>query len=223
MQLVRELGEEVVAYKHCDVSEESDVQSLVAFTIAKWGKLDIMHNNAGILSATRSKEVSTMDMNDFDRVMSVNTRGMALGVKHASKVMIEAKVKGSIICTCSVAGIKGGTSTVAYTVSKHAVVGLMRAAASDLAKYGIRVNCLSPAGMVTPLVMKTLQQMKPSVTEKEVQKAFDEVSIFRGHSLSPLDIAQGALYLASDEAAFISGHNLIIDGGRTATLAPISV
>ncbi|KAI5077346.1 hypothetical protein GOP47_0007170 [Adiantum capillus-veneris] len=219
LELAKELCSDTVVYKRCDVTQESDVEALVDFAIKKWGKLDIMFNNAGILGKSLTKEVSTMDMDDFDHVMLVNTRGMVLGVKHASKAMLQTKTKGSIICTSSIASISGGLATTAYTISKHAVLGLIRAASSDLGRYGIRVNCISPAGVVTPLVVEFLQKVtsNPSLTPAQAQDACDETSCFVGHSLSALDIAHAALYLASDNAAFVSGLNLVVDGGFTAS------
>lgn len=217
-RLVEEVGTDATAYKHCDVSQEREVESLVAFALEKWGRLDIMFNNAGIMGKALTKEVATMDMDDFDRTMSVNARGMTLGVKHASKAMLHANIKGSIICTASISGISGNVASVAYTMSKHAIIGLLRAASSDLGKHGIRVNCISPAGVITPLVMNHIRELmsNSSVTEQQAQQFCDATSTLAGHSLSAMDIAHGALYLASDDAAFISGHNLIIDGGLTA-------
>ncbi|MCO5568344.1 hypothetical protein L7F22_022043 [Adiantum nelumboides] len=219
LQLADDLGSDKVMYKHCDVTQETDVEALVDSAIKKWGKLDIMFNNAGILAKNMTNDIANMDMSDFDRVMSVNTRGMVLGIKHASKAMLQTNMKGSIICTCSIASVLGGFSSVAYTVSKHAVLGLVRAASSDLGKHGIRVNCISPAGVVTPLVVDFMQKVtgNPLLTAVEAQYMCDQASFFKGHSLSAQDIASAALFLASEDAAFVSGLNLVVDGGLTAS------
>lgn len=218
-QIVDSVGHEICVYRRCDVTLEADMEALVAFTVAKWGKLDIMYNNAGILGNAVSEDVRNMDMTDFDRVISVNVRGMALGVKYASRAMVDAGTKGVIICTASVSSILGGMAPVVYTVSKHAVLGLVRAASSDLGKFGIRVNCLSPWGVLTPLLVNHLRDAfeNPSLSIEEAQASRDSHANLLGHSLSSLDIARSALYLASDDAAFVSGLNLIVDGGFTAT------
>eukprot|EP00250_Pteridium_aquilinum_P003144 c13475_g1_i1 orf=196-1038(-) len=219
VQLANQMGSDAAAYKHCDTTQERDVEALVAFALQKWGKLDIMFNNAGILGKCASHEVASMDMADFDHVISVNVRGMVLGVKHASKAMVDAKSKGSIICTSSTSSVTGGLAPVPYTVSKHAVLGLMRSASSDLGKHGIRVNCISPAAVVTPLALRYLREASsnPSLTIAEAQRVFNEGNNLAGHCLSTLDIAHASLYLASDDAAFVSGLNLVVDGGITAT------
>lgn len=218
-QLAHDVGTHTCVFRHCDVTLESDIEALVAFTISKWGKLDIMYNNAGVLGNAVAEDVRNLDMADFDRVISVNVRGMALGVKYASKAMVDAGTKGVIICTASVSSILGGMAPVAYTVSKHAVLGLVRAASSDLGKYGIRVNCLSPWGVLTPLLVDHLRQAfeNPALSVEEARASRDSHANLRGHSLSALDIARSALYLASDDSAFVSGLNLIVDGGFTAT------
>eukprot|EP00250_Pteridium_aquilinum_P020771 c24941_g1_i2 orf=110-934(+) len=217
-QLANEVGRRAAAYKHCDVSLEHEVEELVAFTIEKWGKLDIMYNNAGIVPGnftTTLEDVRALNMHEFDCVMSVNVRGMALGIKYASRAMVEAKTKGSIICTASIASIMAGLTPVSYTVSKHAIIGLMRAASSDLGKYGIRVNCVSPYLVATPLGLKAFGDQSSSLMK--IQALSDSKSNLAGHSLTSSDIARTALYLACDDAAFVSGLNLVVDGGFTAT------
>ncbi|MCO5595755.1 hypothetical protein L7F22_049803 [Adiantum nelumboides] len=218
-QLAQDVGTQVCVFRRCDVTLESDMEALVAFTVSKWGRLDIMYNNAGVLGDAVAEDVHNLDMADFDHVISVNVRGMALGVKYASKAMIDAGTKGVIICTASVSSVLAGMGPVAYTISKHAVLGLVRASSSDLGKYGIRVNCLSPWGVVTPLLVNHLRQTfeNPALTADEVRASRDSHSNLQGHSLSAFDIARSALYLASDDSPFVSGLNLIVDGGFTAT------
>ncbi|KAH7431617.1 hypothetical protein KP509_08G056900 [Ceratopteris richardii] len=217
--LAEEMGAPVCVFRHCDVTVESDMEGLVDFTISKWGKLDIMYNNAGILGTAVNEDVHNLDMADFDRVISVNVRGMALGVKYASRAMVNAGTKGVIICTASVSSVLAGMAPVAYTVSKHAVLGLVRAASSGLGKHGIRVNCLSPWAVATPMLVNYLRDTikDPTLSEEDAKASRDAHSNLHGYSLSALDIAKSALYLASDDAAFVSGLNLIVDGGFTAT------
>ena len=216
--LANELGHHAAIYKHCDVTLESDMEGLVAQALNKWGKLDIMYSNAGVVGNVTGG-MQNMDITNFDNVMNVNVRGMVLAVKHASKVMVETRTRGAIICTASMASVTSTSVPIEYTISKHAVLGLMKGAANDLGKYGIRVNCVSPSVVVTPVAMKFLRDLsgKPSMSEQEVQEFVDSTNVLVGHTFSTLDVAQAVLYLASDEAAFVSGHNLLIDGGITIT------
>ena len=216
--LADELGHHVAIYKHCDVTLESDMEGLVTQALKKWGKLDIMFSNAGIHTSFKGG-MQNVDITNFDNVMNVNLRGMVLAVKHASKVMVETQTRGVIICTSSMASVTASVAPIEYTISKHALLGLMKGAASDLGKYGIRVNCVSPSIVITPVSMKLYRDLtgKKSILEHEVQEFVNSTNILVGHIFSTSDVAQATLYLASDEAAFVSGHNLIIDGGNTIT------
>ena len=164
------------------------------------------------LSLTRS-----LSVNVNDHVMNVNVRGMALALKNASRAMIDSKTRGVIICTASTSSVVGGTTHIEYTTSKHAVLGLMRAATSNLGKYGIRVNCVSPSTLVTPLCLNYFcddsggYSLQPHV----VQDFVNSLNVLVGHTFSTSDVAKAVLYLASDDAAFVNGHNLVIDGGIT--------
>ena len=207
--LAEELGHQVAIYKHCDVTLESDMEGLVTQALKKWGKLDIMYSNAGIVG-NATGGMQKLDITNFDNVMNVNVRGMVLAVKHASKVMI---------CTASMASVTSSVAPIEYTISKHALLGLMKGAASDLGKYGIRVNCVSPSVVITPVSMKLFRDLtgKHSVSDHEAQEFVNSRNVLVGHTFSTSDVAQAVLYLSSDEAAFVSGHNLIIDGGITIT------
>ena len=219
-QLAHDLGTDVALYKHCDVTIESDMEELVALTLTKWKKLDIMFSNAGIVGrASDCKSMQELNMGNFDMVMKVNVRGMALAVKHASRAMIDAKTKGVIICTASIASVTGGATPIEYATSKHAVLGLMRSATADLGKYGIRVNCISPSVVMTPLLLNFFGELSGDqvAAEHAVEAYNDSINVLRGHTLWPIDIARSVLYLASDEAAFVSGLNLVVDGGITST------
>ncbi|KAK2451436.1 (-)-isopiperitenol/(-)-carveol dehydrogenase, mitochondrial [Trifolium repens] len=137
-------------YVHCDVADEDQVQNLIESTVNTYGQVDIMFSNAGIISPT-SQTLMELDMSQLDQLFSVNVRGMALCVKHAARAMVEGHVRGSIVCTGSVSSSQGGATSTDYTMSKHAVLGLMRAASVQLATHGIRVNSVSPNGLATPL------------------------------------------------------------------------
>ncbi|GFQ05255.1 (-)-isopiperitenol/(-)-carveol dehydrogenase mitochondrial [Phtheirospermum japonicum] len=126
--------------------------------------------------------------------MRVNARGMAVCVKQVSRKMIEMGTRGSIVCTGSVAAEIGGPDHTDYNMSKHAVLGLVRSASMQLGMHGIRINCVSPAAVLTPLARNLFTSLK-------------------GVTLTAEHVAEAVLFLASDDSAFVTGHNLVVDGG----------
>nr|POE97825.1 secoisolariciresinol dehydrogenase [Quercus suber] len=168
-----------------------------------YGKLDIMYNNAGIGGENKYNILENTQA-DFEQVMRVNLVGVFLGTKHAARVMIPAG-KGSIISTVSVSSIMGGLAPPAYTSSKTAVIGLMKNTAVELGRYGIRVNCVSPYVILTPLAKDFVRQYE--------EGTLNLYSNLKGEVLKPEGVAEAALFLGSDDSKYVSGHNLVIDGG----------
>jgi NAD(P)-dependent dehydrogenase (short-subunit alcohol dehydrogenase family) len=205
-QVVSSIGSNKVTYHHCDVRDEKQVEETVNFTLEKHGQLDIMFSNAGILGS--SLGILEFDLNEFKNTIDINVVGSAAIIKHAARAMVAKNVRGSIICTASVAASTGGTGPSGYTASKHALLGLVRAACSELGCYGIRVNSVSPFGVATPFACAPIK-IEPEVVEAIVSSKGN----LKGVVLKAKHIAEAALFLASDEAVYISGHNLVVDGG----------
>nr|XP_043611429.1 secoisolariciresinol dehydrogenase-like [Erigeron canadensis] len=193
-------------YVRCDVTNEEDVKKVVDTAISTYGKLDIMFCNAGIVDPNKARIVD-IEKTDFERVLNVNVTGVFLGMKHAARVMVPAR-SGSIISMASLASNIGGAASHAYTCSKHAVAGLTKNLAVELGQSGIRVNCLSPYAMVTPLASSFMGLEAEALVDLLSSRAN-----LRGVTLTTYDVANGALFLASDEAKYISGQNMSIDGG----------
>ncbi|KAE8792134.1 tasselseed2-like short-chain dehydrogenase/reductase [Hordeum vulgare] len=237
--LAAALGGAWCSYVHCDVSVEADVERAVGCCVARHGRLDVLCNNAGVLgrqaapsgagAGARSGGIASLDAAEFDRVLRVNTLGAALGMKHAAQAMLQSRgvgSGGSIVSVASVAGVLGGMGPHAYTASKHALVGLTKNAACELGEHGIRVNCVSPFGVATPMLVNAWRHGEDEeggasaapVSAEEVEKTEEMVrglATLKGPTLRAGDIAEAALFLASDESRYISGHNLVVDGGVT--------
>ena len=188
-----------------DVTKADDVRRMIEAARERFGRLDILYNNAGVEGPLGPLIDCTED--DFDRTLAVNLKGVFLGMKYAIPVMV-AQGGGAIISTASVAGLVGFRGLAAYTASKGGVVQLTRTAALEYAAQGVRVNCICPGLIDTPMMARIV----PSAETRQAAAA-------AAHPLqrlgTPEDIARAALYLASDDASFVTGSALVVDGGYT--------
>ncbi|KAK8469259.1 hypothetical protein PHAVU_005G031600 [Phaseolus vulgaris] len=214
-QVCESLDDEAnVVFFHCDVTVEEDVSRAVDFTVDRFGTLDIIVNNAGI-SGSPCADIRNAELSEFDKVFSINVKGVFHGMKHAARIMIPKK-KGSIVSLCSVASVIGGIGPHAYTGSKYAVLGLTKNVAAELGKHGIRVNCVSPYGVATALSMAHLPEDERTEDALAGFRDFTgRVANLEGVELTTQDVANAVLFLASDDARYISGDNLMVDGGFT--------
>lgn len=210
--VAHELGD-AAAFLHVDVSQEHHVEAAVAEAVSKWGRLDIMFNNAGFGGALGKIENTSVE--DFDITFDVLVKGVFLGIKHAVPAMRESG-GGAIINTASVAGLQAGYSPHLYSVAKAAVIHLTKSVALEVGADNIRCNCICPGIIATPLAYG-----HPKTTDEQLEKLKKSLgkSQVLGRIGDPVDIANAAVFLASDESAFITGHAQVVDGGAYAGLA----
>ena len=210
-------GGEAISLKH-DVTSEEDWAKVIEATLSRFGKLDILVNNAGILI---NNTIEDLSLTDWRKVMAVNLDGVFLGTKHAIGAMKKTG-GGSIVNISSVAGLVGmGGGSSAYSASKGGVRIFTKAAALQCGKlghnYNIRVNSVHPAFVLTPLMDSLFhsEAKKTGLTYEEVKKIREDWTMV-GRLGEPDDVAYAVLYLASDESSFVTGAELVVDGGFTA-------
>ncbi len=202
--MVRAAGGEALPHR-ADVSRAPDMQAMIQAAVDRWGRLDILFNNAGIPQAPTPTDEVTEEF--WDRLMAVNVKGVFLGTKYAIPVM-KRQGRGCIINTASTMGIRARPQYAAYVTSKGAVILFTKSLALELAPHKVRVNVIAPAGADTPM----LSQFFSGKSREEARAAFLP-SFPLGRLIEAEDVAKAVLYLASDLADMITGHVLEVDGG----------
>ena len=210
--LATELGPDAVPV-FCNVAREDDVAAAVKLAVDHWGRLDILFNNAGFGGATGPLEETSVE--EYDMTMDVLLKSVFLGIKYASPIM-KAQGSGSIISTASVCAFEAGIGAQLYSVAKAGVVMMTKAAALELAEFGVRANAVCPGYITTPLAAgRPLSQNEPERVDRALERLReanrDNQPMARGGE--PEDIANMVLFLASDDSQWITGQAMVVDGG----------
>jgi NAD(P)-dependent dehydrogenase (short-subunit alcohol dehydrogenase family) len=206
--LAGELGDAV--FRRTNVAVEDEVAAAVALATECFGQLDCMINNAGFVGAIGS--IRDTPCAHWRATLAVLLDGVFFGCKHAARAMLACSSGGTILNTASVAGLRGGFGAHAYTTAKHAVIGLTRSVASELAPHGVRVNAVAPGSVVTPLIEAI------TGADSETLRGLAAQASPLGLAMGPRDVAGAFVYLASDEAAHVTGEVITVDAG--AMMAP---
>ena len=209
--ILRQQGGEA-RFVAADVTKSSDVAAYVKAALDAYGRIDCFHNNAGIEGTW--KHTAEYDEAMFDQVIAVNVKGVFLGLRHVLPVMLQQKA-GAIVNTASVAGLVATPGMPAYVASKHAVIGLTKTAAGEVARSGVRVNAVCPGPVDTRMIHSLEQQLNPA-DPASVSRRY-QAAIPLGRYVVPDEIANTVLFLCSDLASAITGAQYVVDGGRTAT------
>jgi NAD(P)-dependent dehydrogenase (short-subunit alcohol dehydrogenase family) len=202
-----------IRFIRADVSNESDVKTMIDQTVKWFGRVDCLVNNAGVPSPMVS--ITEIDVPSIDQLLAVNVRGVLLGIKHVAPVMLAQKA-GSIINIGSIAGLRGGASGHIYSATKAAVQSITRSTGAELGEKGIRVNTISPGAIVTGIFAKNagVEASKADRLTDVIKGAFASLQPIPRAGM-PEDIAQAAVFLASVGSSFINCQDIVVDGGMT--------
>lgn len=198
-------------FVHADVSKSADVQRYVGTALTHYGRIDSFFNNAGIEG--RRVPVTQYHESDFDAVMAVNIKGVFLGLRYVLPIMVE-QGGGAVVNMASTAGLKGVSGLAPYSASKHAVLGLTRSAALEVASHGVRVNAVCPGPVETRMMRSLEAQLDPEEPTRAYRNAAADLPSKRYST--PEEVADAVVFLCSDQASNIVGIALPVDGGRTA-------
>jgi NAD(P)-dependent dehydrogenase (short-subunit alcohol dehydrogenase family) len=211
-RLVEEHGK-ALRFIRCDVTQESDIKAAIDLAKSAFGRLDCLFNNAG--TATMGEAAQNVTAETFDAVMHLHVRAAMFGIKHATPIM-QAQGGGSIISTASIAGLQNGYGPFLYSVAKAAIIHMTKIAAAEIGPMNIRVNCICPGFIATPIFARAIglaTQVADQTVEGIAAVAKNAQPIPKAGM--PEDIAEAALYLASDGSKFVNGIALAVDGGIT--------
>ncbi len=202
-----------VAYAHCDVTQEAEIEAALKRAKSEFGGLDILFNNAGI--SDRMTSIAEITAEGWSWIFDVLVRGPALGMKHAVPLMLE-RGGGSIINTASIAGLQAGWGPIAYSSAKASVIHMSRVAAAQLSPQKIRVNAICP-GLIATSIFGASLGLPREVADQMAAGVADNAAKVQPVPKAgmPDDIAKAALYLASEDSAFVSGTHIVVDGGIT--------
>ena len=211
-KLAEELGTNTT-YVHADVSREDDIANAIDLAVRRFGRLDCMYNNAGFPGV--SGPIDELDMAAFDQTMAVLFRGVVCGIEHAVRVM-KPQGSGSIVSTASIAGVGAIFGPHVYSAAKAAIMHITKTTAVELGPLGIRINAICPGAIATPIFGKAmgLSNEQADLTVEPMKAAFANNQPLRRAGL-PNDIAEAALWLASDGSSFVTGQAIVVDGGIT--------
>jgi NAD(P)-dependent dehydrogenase (short-subunit alcohol dehydrogenase family) len=202
-----------VKYAHCDVTKEAEIEAALKLAESAFGGLDILFNNAGI--SDRMTTIADITADGWSWIFDILVRGPALGMKHAVPLMLK-RGGGSIINTASIAGLQAGFGPLAYSTAKAGVIHMSRVAAAQLSPQGVRVNAICP-GLIATSIFGASMGMPREVADQMAAMVAQNAQVAQPVKKPglPDDIAQAALYLASDASAFVTGTHLVVDGGIT--------
>jgi len=210
-KLAQELGA-VAHFQKTDVTHEDQVKAAVDSAISKFGRLDCIFNNAGFGGA--AGPVESISLEDYDLTMDVLVKGVFLGIKHAAPIL-KAQGFGTIVNTSSIASFYSGIGPVLYNAAKAAVLQMTKSMALEFGYFGVRVNCVCPGIIATPLAAGKAGASQEVIDKMRQELADEEVLRRIGN---PEEIADAVFWLASDESSYVNGHALVVDGGRTVGL-----
>jgi NAD(P)-dependent dehydrogenase (short-subunit alcohol dehydrogenase family) len=205
LHVIKAAGGEAIFVK-CDVSKADEVKGMIEKTIATFGRLDYAFNNAGTEGVMASTHECTEE--NFDKTINVNLKGVWLCMKYEIPEILK-QGKGVIVNSSSIAGLVGSPGLPAYVATKHGVIGLTKTAALEYAKAGIRVNAVCPGAIKTAMIDRITGK------NKEVEDQFEAMEPI-GRMGEPEEVAKAVIWLCSDEASFVTGHPLAVDGGWVA-------
>jgi len=206
VSLIKAAGGDAV-FVRCDVSKSAEVNALIKACVSHYGRLDCAFNNAGISGRMANTVMCTEE--NFDRNIAVNLKGVWLCMKAEIQQFLDQDSAGAIVSTASIAGLVGSKNAGAYVAAKHGVVGLTKTAALEYATKGIRVNAVCPGVIRTPM-LERMFETNPKMEQAMI--GFEPIGRFG----APSEIGEAAVWLCSDQASFVTGHAMVVDGGAIA-------